>query len=155
MMEIRTVPDPILRQVCQPVVSFGTSLATLAEQMRETMAAYQGIGLAAPQVGELLRLVVVRVDGDAIAIANPVLICGRGSSHLDEGCLSCPGVLVRVRRSARVLVSGRNCDGAPVSYRVDQVEAHCIQHEIDHLDGRLILDHGPALDRSAGIGQSR
>jgi len=145
MMALRIVPDPVLRRTCPPIRSFGPAVADLAEQMGQTMLAHRGIGLAAPQVGVLLRLVVVLMDGAPVPIVNPVVDWQRGHAQLDEGCLSCPGVLVRVRRSAMVLVEGRHCDGSPVSYRFDKILAHCIQHEIDHLDGRLILDHGASL----------
>lgn len=151
MMDLRVVPDPVLRQISAPVQAFGPDLVALADRMREVMYAHRGIGLAAPQVGVLTRLVLVQMDGEAIAIANPVVDWGRGNSLMEEGCLSCPGVLVRVRRSAMVLVEGQRCDGSPTSYSFDKVLAHCIQHEIDHLDGRLILDHGPALPASPSL----
>lgn len=141
---LRVVPDPVLRQRCKPVRRFDRGLVDLADQMLRVMSAHRGIGLAAPQIGVLLRLVVMLVDDEPQTVANPVIDWADGSSLMDEGCLSCPGALVRVRRSALVLVEGQRIDGSPVTYRFSKLLAHCIQHEIDHLDGRLILDHGPA-----------
>lgn len=145
MMTLRVVPDPLLRRTSQPILRFPPAIGQLANEMASFMVAQRGIGLAAPQIGVLQRLVIVLVDGAPVPIANPIIAAARGQSQLDEGCLSCPGVLVRVRRHALVVVEGQRCDGNQVSYRFDRITAHCIQHEIDHLDGRLILDHGPPL----------
>ena len=143
-MHLRIFPDLILRKKCLPVIRFDAKLQSLATHMLDLMRINQGIGLAAPQVGILHRLVVMLVEDQPIIIANPVLDCTRGLSTMNEGCLSCPSIQVRIQRSALVVVEGQGLDGHPLSYRLDRVAAHCIQHEIDHLDGRLILDHGPA-----------
>jgi len=142
-MHLHIVPDPILRKRCQPVTRFDAKLEDLAARMLDLMRLHQGIGLAAPQVGILQRLVVMLMEDQPIVIANPVIDCTRGLSSMNEGCLSCPGVQVRIQRAALVVVEGQGLDGHHVSYRFDRVAAHCIQHEIEHLDGRLILDHGP------------
>jgi len=151
-LHLRIHPDPVLRQPCAPIMRFDHGLADLADQMRQIMLLHRGIGLAAPQVGVLRRLVVVLVDNEPHAIANPMIDWSSGSSVMDEGCLSCPGILVRVRRGALVLVEGRRLDGSPVTYRFNKILAHCIQHEIDHLDGRLILDQGPVLPVEPRLG---
>lgn len=141
-LRLRIVPDSALRSVCHPVTCFGATLARTAAAMQDLMLVHRGVGLAAPQVGLRERLVVVLVEDAPVVIANPVIVFGRGASSMEEGCLSCPGIVVRVGRTALVVVEGQALDGRPLSFRFDRVAAHCIQHEIDHLDGRLIIDHG-------------
>jgi peptide deformylase len=150
--DLRVVPDPVLRQRCEPIRRFDRGLADLAGQMQRVMLAHGGIGLAAPQIGVLQRLVVLLIDNEPQVIANPTIDWTSGISVLNEGCLSCPGILVRVQRGALVIVEGQHLDGTPVTYRFSKMLAHCIQHEIDHLDGRLILDYGPAQTGEAKTG---
>ncbi len=149
---LRVVPDPILRQRCEPIRRFDGSLAELASQMQRVMLAHGGIGLAAPQIGVLQRLIVLFIDNAPQVIVNPVIDWTSGMSILNEGCLSCPGVVVRVQRGALVIVEGQLVDGTSVTYRFSKLLAHCVQHEIDHLDGRLILDYGPAQTVEAQTG---
>ena len=147
---LRLLPDPVLRQTCAPVTCFDRAVSDLAADMQRLMLAHKGIGLAAPQVGIRQRVVVVLIDHEPLVIVNPVIDHGRGISHLNEGCLSCPGILVRVQRQALVLFEGQAVNGQRVSYSFDRLLAHCIQHEIDHLHGRLILDHGEPIYAPGG-----
>lgn len=145
-LEIRSLPDPVLRQVCTPVTDFGEPLATLARQMLDTMYAATGRGLAAPQVGIAQRLFVMDVtwkEGTPapMILVNPV-ISGRSDTLVtrEEGCLSIPVRTSLVTRPDRVWVSWRGVDGAQQEADFSGFAATCIQHEVDHLDGVLCID---------------
>lgn len=145
-LALRTVPDLVLRITAVPVeMPSETTIMRLAADMRDTMEAEGGIGLAAPQVGVSLRVIVVRTgrNGDSLALANPV-ITWRGERMLSEveGCLSIPGRLVTVLRHRRIQVEGYDIDqGVKVTINAKDTLARILQHEIDHLDGKLIIDH--------------
>jgi peptide deformylase len=142
---LRTQPDPVLRLVCEPVDAFDRSLRELAEEMRQLMLRHRGIGLAAPQAGVTLRLFVAEVDGRRLSIVNPRLqACGAGAEEGVEGCLSLPGVEVPVTRAKAVEVRGRTPEGKALSFIAEGLWARLVQHEVDHLNGRLICDYAPA-----------
>ena len=144
--DIRLVPDPVLRQACAPVVAFDEALAALARDMLDTMYAAPGRGLAAPQVGVALRLVVMDAgwkDGtpDPRVLVNPVLAwLSEARAVGEEACLSIPGPPVMVERAREVGLRWQDLDGTPREGRLSGFEAVCAQHEIDHLDGILCTD---------------
>ena len=144
-------PDPRLKAVCKPVAAVTDDIRRLADDMLETMYDAPGIGLAAPQVGQLLRLFVMDcVKGDdvpprPVALVNPEITwTSEGRRTYEEGCLSIPDHYAELERPAEVEVRWTGLDGEIRSERFDGLWATCVQHEIDHLDGRLFIDHlGP------------
>ncbi|MCS4506038.1 Peptide deformylase [wastewater metagenome] len=140
---IVTHPDPRLRQVSRPVERFDAELASLVDDMFETMHAEEGIGLAAVQIGIHLRLAVMQVeDNPARVLANPTYEKLGEPMPLDEGCLSVPGVRERTKsRVDRVHVRAQDVHGEWYEFEAEGLEAACVQHECDHIDGRLYIDH--------------
>jgi len=136
--------EPVLRERGAPVAHVNKDVRRLMEDMWETMDDAPGIGLAAPQVGSLLRVVVLQVEDDGYMLANPRVIEAHGSQDGVEACLSLPGVQGHVVRPQRVVVGGANRNGRPVKIEAEDLLARCFCHEIDHLDGRVFLDR--ALD---------
>lgn len=144
ILTVRTLGDPILRSKASPVSSFDDALRTLAEDMLETMRDAPGVGLAAPQVGHLIR-VFVWDDGEEHGVmANPEIVwASEETEEAEEGCLSVPGIYFPVVRAVRVRVDAQAVDGAAVEVEADGFRARIFQHEIDHLDGVLFLDRLP------------
>ncbi len=147
-------PDPRLKAVCDPVDAFDKDLRALADDMLETMYDAPGIGLAAPQVGVMNRMLVMDCVKDDLAAAEPmVLINPRvidASTDLnvyDEGCLSIPDQYAEVERPARVKLEWSDLDGKTVQKEFDGLWATCVQHEIDHLNGKLFIDYLKPLKR--------
>jgi peptide deformylase len=143
LRQVRKLGDPVLRATAVPVERFDESLRVEAERMGELMDAALGVGLAATQVGVLHRLLVYRAyaDDPITALVNPVLEWASDEREAaEEGCLSIPGIHVEVERSARVRVRARDVQGAELLVEAEGLEARVIQHEIDHLDGILVLD---------------
>jgi peptide deformylase len=152
ILDIRTYPDPVLVQKAQPVENIDESIRRVLDDMAETMYAASGVGLAAPQVGVSLRMIVVdaspRVEGEKlIKLVNPVVTFGEGSAVCEEGCLSVPGVSENVTRFAKVIVEGYNEQGKPVKIETETFLTTVLQHEIDHLNGVLFIDHLGRLKR--------
>ncbi len=150
--KVLTYPDPFLRQVAKPVTEFGAALDELIHDMAETMWDEPGIGLAAPQVGVGIRLFVydleVSNDHDKVqVVCNPEFILMEGAESDEEGCLSVPGFTANVKRSARVVMRGQDRDGGPIELDVSGLHARLLQHETDHLNGKLFIDHLSALKR--------
>lgn len=151
-LPIVTYPAPGLRVRCAPVESFDEKLAALAKQMIAAMHENEGVGLAAPQVGVPLRLFVCNETGkpeDDRVFVNPVLSGHEGAATGDEGCLSIPGVTVAVRRAERCSIAAVDVQGRPISASGAGLLARCWQHEVDHLDGRLIIDRMSEADAIA------
>jgi peptide deformylase len=153
LLPILFVPDPRLRSKAKPVAPGDPRIPALAEKMLATMYKAPGIGLAAPQVGELLRLVVVDIRPDdkpePIVMVNPEIIAAsRDRSTREEGCLSLPDQFADVTRPAVVKVRWTDLAGARQEREADGLLAACFQHEIDHLDGVLFVDHISALKRN-------
>ena len=151
-MRIIIYPDPRLRKACKPVEQFDKNLATLAARMIELMHEAKGVGLAAPQVGVLLRLFVCNTTGqseDDRAFVNPTLTDLTGDIESEEGCLSIPDVTVPIRRANACVLEARDLSGKPVKLQAVDLAARCWQHECDHLDGRLIIDRMSEADRIA------
>jgi len=152
-LDICTYPDPVLARKADPIEAVDDEVRRLAHEMAETMYAKDGIGLAAPQVGESRRLIVVDVTGpsrreDLRFIVNPVIEWSEGEVESEEGCLSVVNYRANVKRAEKVRVTGRDLDGNPVDIEADDIMAICLQHEIDHLDGILFIDHISRLKRS-------
>ncbi len=148
VLRVRLYGDPILRRKAAPIQTVTPDLKPVVEDMVETMFQQVGIGLAAPQVGLPLRLIVMD-DGKrgARALVNPVIVEQRGSALAEEGCLSLPGIFGEVERSEWVRVEALDVEGAPVSLEARGLHARVIQHEVDHLDGVLFIDRLPPVTR--------
>ncbi|MFA5160405.1 MAG: peptide deformylase [Candidatus Omnitrophota bacterium] len=139
--KIRIYPDPVLRKKCLPVEKITGEERDLFEEMLFIMRHFKGIGLAAPQVGISRSLIVADLGDSPICLANPVLLKIRGSETAEEGCLSIPGAKVVVNRPAEVIVGGLNEKGKSVMIETRGLLARVFQHELDHLEGKLIIDY--------------
>ena len=143
LAQIRQYPDAVLRMRANEVEQFDDDLARLADKMAHLMRDAHGVGLAATQVGVLQRLFVfqARDEEDVTAIVNPEITKrSTGVAVADEGCLSLQGVLVPVERALDVTIEGQDLTGAPLRLELDEMDARVVQHEIDHLDGVLMLE---------------
>lgn len=141
-MSIRTYGDPVLRRSAQTVETIDSETKKLCQRMVEEMIRGGGVGLAAPQIGVSRRIIVLDVDGAFHVLINPELIDRSDETELfTEGCLSVPGVHADVKRSHSATVAGTNLEGERVEITGEGFLARAIQHEMDHLDGRLFLDH--------------
>jgi peptide deformylase len=150
--DIRVIGDPVLREHAREVTEFDRGLRKLAKRMIRTMRDAPGVGLAAPQVGVLQRMLVYDVDDDPRVLVNPVLDeFSDETEEADEGCLSVPGVTMPVERSLSVRVRALDEYGEPVDFRAEGFEARVIQHENDHLDGVLIVDRTTRSARAAAL----
>ena len=151
LLDIRVLGDPVLRQTTTPVTEITPDLLRLAEDMLETMYVARGIGLAAPQVGRTERLAVIDLGGAPLVLFNPVVTASSSAAEKsEEGCLSIPEVYGDVERPARVTVAYVDRHGAQQVIEADDLLGRCLQHEIDHLDGKLFLDYlGPFKRRAA------
>jgi len=149
---ILVYPDPRLRQICEPVERVDDEIRALAARMMELMHEAKGIGLAAPQVGVLRRVFVCnttgKLGGDRVFV-NPRLVDLEGSAFAEEGCLSLPDVTVNVGRAVNCRIIARDLNGREVEMRGNDLDARCWQHEVDHLNGRLILDYMSEADKLA------
>ena len=162
ILEILTYPNPQLREVSKPVTEFNADLKKLVEDMLETMYDANGIGLAAAQVGELKRLLVIdtrprdeksrryaydemteleKKIEQPLVLINPVIVTGDGQTTFDEGCLSVPSFFETVERFEKIKVKACDVNGKEFLFEVDGLLAICIQHEMDHLEGTLFIDH--------------
>jgi peptide deformylase len=153
-MAIRTIlefPDQRLRTRAQPVTQFDAELGQLIDDMFETMYAAPGIGLAATQVDVHKRVLVIDVSearNEPLVFINPAILSREGVAETEEGCLSVPGIFDEVKRAAKVRVRSQDRDGAVLERDFEDVLAVCIQHEMDHLEGILFVDHLTALKRN-------
>ena len=143
LAQIRQYPDKVLKMRAREVERFDDDLARLAEKMSRLMHDARGVGLAATQVGVLQRLFVCHLAGDdeVTTIVNPEITKrSRSTEVADEGCLSLQGVLVPVERNAEVTIEGQDVTGAPLKLELEEMDARVVQHELDHLDGVLMLE---------------
>ena len=149
-LEILEIPDTRLRKIAKPVEAFDDELERLAGDMTETMYSAQGIGLAATQVNIHQRLLVLDVsegqDQPRVYI-NPKILASEGSETCEEGCLSVPGTYAEVTRAESIHISAQNVDGSFFEEELDGMHAICLQHEIDHLNGKLFIDYLSPLKR--------
>ncbi|MDP2729436.1 MAG: peptide deformylase [Dehalococcoidales bacterium] len=147
VLPIRLVPDPVLRQKAKRVRSVNGSIHKLISDMIETMYAAPGVGLAAPQVGVSLRVIVIGLpEEEEIILINPEVVRRRGERVVNEGCLSLPGYVGQIKRAESVTVKGRDRDGREVRIKADELLAQALEHEIDHINGRLYTDHLESKD---------
>ena len=155
-LDIRTFGDPVLKTRAAPVETFDDSLARLTEDMLATMRENDGVGLAANQVGRLKRVLVASVEDEDYVIVNPVLSdISETTERSQEGCLSIPGINVDVDRPTAVTVTGQNASGEPLRIEAQDMLARVLQHEVDHLDGVLILDRTDRQSRKEAMREWR
>jgi peptide deformylase len=144
-LQLRLFPDPVLRMLAQPLDRFGTAVEALARDMLALMRLRQGIGLAAPQIGLAVRLIVADVGKGTVCLVNPKLAPLAAPEVAAEGCLSLPGVSLEIERAAAVEVRGFDPSGQRRHFTARGLLARVLQHEVDHLDGILIIDRGRAV----------
>ena len=152
ILEIVKYGDPLLTKRADEITQFDDSLRKLVDDMFETMYGAPGVGLAAPQVGVLKRLFVMDCTAGKnktkkVALINPVIETEEGEQVGDEGCLSFPGIFVQVTRPQRLVVRAQDTDGSPITLDVMDLEARCVSHETDHLDGELFISYLSPLKR--------
>ena len=147
IIQIRTMPDPVLSQKSRRVKNIDSPIHRLVDDMLESMHAASGIGLAAPQVGITMRVVVIQLpEEEEIVLINPQIVRKAGEIEGVEGCLSIPGYVADVRRAAKVTVKALDRDGKETRFKGEDLLARVFQHEIDHLNGVLYIDHLDSLD---------
>ncbi len=152
VLEIKKYPEPVLKQRAQEITDINGNLQELIDNMVETMYAAPGIGLAANQVGELKRVIVVDITagkekGNLIVLVNPEIAEAEGKTDSEEGCLSVPKYTSIIKRAKKVLVKGLDRDGNPVEIEAEGLLARAFQHEIDHLEGVLFIDRLSPIKR--------
>jgi peptide deformylase len=153
IMALRTIlefPDPRLRTRAQPVTEFDSALGTLIDDLFETMYAAPGIGLAATQIDVHRRVIVIDISKDRtepVTLVNPQILTREGEESTEEGCLSVPGIFDQVKRASKIRVRAQDRAGAEFERDYDDILAVCIQHEMDHLDGKLFVDYLSDLKR--------
>jgi peptide deformylase len=154
IIPVRTLPDPILRQKARRVKSIDQSVKKLIDDMIETMHSASGVGLAAPQVGVPLRVIVIGIpEEEEIALINPQIVRRAGERLVNEGCLSVPGYFAQVQRAEVVRVKGLDRTGKEVRLKADDLLAQALEHEVDHLNGVLYVDHLESMDELKPVEQ--
>lgn len=151
ILTILRYPDPRLHTKAAPVEKVDDEIRTLVKNMAETMYAAPGVGLAATQVNVHKRVLVMDVSethDQLIALVNPEIVASDGAGEREEGCLSVPGIYEKVRRAERVTVTALDLDGKPLRLEADGLLAVCIQHEIDHLNGKVFVEYLSQLKQS-------
>jgi peptide deformylase len=151
VLDIRVLGDPILREETKPVTEITDELRTLARNMFDTMYVAKGIGLAAPQIGRSECMAVVDVEDNPLVIINPEVVHSEGKAKGEEGCLSIPDVYGDVERPEIVRVRATGLDGKEFEIEADGLFARCLQHEIDHLHGKLFVDYLSVLRRRSAL----
>jgi peptide deformylase len=154
LREVLQFPDPRLTRVSEPIGEVTDELRELARDMCEVMYDEPGIGLAAPQISEAVRLIVVDTEWseeggerNPIVMVNPEIVESSGQIVWEEGCLSVPDLTADVTRASRVKIKGTDLDGQTLEIEAEELQAVCFQHELDHLDGILFIDHISRLKR--------
>ncbi len=148
VIPIRIAPDPVLKQKSKRVRSIDGSIKKLVGNMLETMHAASGVGLAASQVGVPLRVIVIGMPGEEdIALINPQIVRRTGERLVNEGCLSIPGYIGEIKRAESVTVKGRDQNGKEIRIKADELLAQALEHEIDHVNGVLYVDHLESMDK--------
>jgi len=147
VLPIRTAPDSILRQKAKRVRSIDGSIHRLIDDMIETMHAASGVGLAAPQVGVPLRVIVIGLpEQEEIVLVNPEIARRSGERLVNEGCLSIPGYVGEVKRAVSVTVKGRDRNGKATRIKGEELLAQALEHEINHINGVLYIDQLESID---------
>jgi peptide deformylase len=146
---IRVLPEPILRRKSKKVARIDRYVQRLIDDMLETMRAASGVGLAAPQIGVSLRIAVIELPGasEVIVLINPEIIKKQGERLVHEGCLSVPGYQGEIKRSVWVKVKAKDRYGRNIRLKGEELLAQALEHEIDHLDGILYIDHVDGADK--------
>ena len=147
LKELVVYPNPILRETSEIVEEVGEDIRHLIDDMAETMYASRGIGLAAIQIGVPKRVIVIDVGEGLVALVNPVISKQEGEAQMEEGCLCLPGVMVDVTRSERVTVKALDAKGEEVTFDAEGLFGRALQHEIEHLEGILIVDKVSKIKR--------
>jgi peptide deformylase len=158
VLDILEYPDPRLRKIAAPVAVVAADIQKLVSDMAETMYAAPGVGLAATQVNVHKRVIVIDMSDardDLNVFINPVIVAADGEAECEEGCLSVPGYYDIVRRAARVTVRAQDERGRPFELTTDGTLAVCIQHEMDHLEGKVFVDYLSPLKRARLSARSR
>ncbi len=142
VVKIRTLPDPVLRQKAKKVANIDGSVRKLVDDMIDTMRAVSGVGLAAPQIGVPLRIAVIEMPGEeVITLINPQIIKKQGERMIEEACLSVPGYQGEVKRAVTVKVKAQDRQGREFRIKGEGLLAQALEHEINHLNGILYIDH--------------
>jgi peptide deformylase len=149
VLPIRTLPDPVLRQKSKRVKTIDGSILKLIENMLETVRVAPGrAGLAAPQVGVPLRVIVIDIPGaENVVLINPEIVKRSGERPVTEGCLSVPGYYGEIKRAESVTAKGRDASGKEIRIKAEELLAQALEHEIDHLNGILYIDHLESQDK--------
>ena len=148
ILEIRKYGDPILRKKCQEVKDVNQGIKKLADDMTETMFEFKGAGLSAPQIGKDKRMITENLgNGKSLSLINPKILKKTGKIIMEEGCLSLPNIFVEVKRPEEVVVEGLDKDGKKVRTKAKALLSRILQHEIDHLNGILMIDRIPFWKR--------
>ncbi len=148
VLKIRTLPDPVLRQKAKKVTKIDGSIQKLIDDMIDTMHAAPGVGLAAPQIGVPLRLAVIELPGEElITLINPAIIKKQGERIVAEACLSVPGYQGEIKRAVTVKVKAQDRQGKEIRLKGEELLAHALEHELDHLNGTLYIDHIESPDK--------
>ena len=158
VLRILEYPDPRLKKVAAPVTAFTADIEKLVRDMAETMYSAPGVGLAATQVDVHKRVIVIDVSDakdQLLVFINPELVAAEGEAECEEGCLSVPGYYDKVIRAARVTVRARNARGEPFEIEAEGLLAVCIQHEMDHLDGKVFVERLSPLKRARLLARLR
>jgi peptide deformylase len=152
---IRTFGDPVLRTPAEPVDEFSSALERLVDDMLETMYEAPGVGLAAPQIGISRRIFVADIGDGPFVMANPAIVEARESWTFEEGCLSVPGRFWPIKRPGFAAAEGVDADGNPVRVEGDELLGRVLQHEIDHLNGMLLLQRLPRRVKKQALRELR
>ena len=151
LLTILNYPDPRLHTVAKPVTTFDTNLKRLVQDMQETMYAAPGIGLAATQVNQHVQLIVIdtsKEQNDLLVLINPKIVSQSGTQTYEEGCLSVPGIYETVTRAEQIKVQAQDVDGKQFTLDADGLLSVCIQHEMDHLKGKVFVEYLSPLKRN-------
>lgn len=151
LLTILNYPDPRLHTVAKPVTTFDANLKRLVQDMKETMYAAPGIGLAATQVNQHVQLIVIdtsKEQNDLLVLINPKIMSQSGTQTYEEGCLSVPGIYETVTRAEQIKVQAQDLDGKTFTLDADGLLSVCIQHEMDHLKGKVFVEYLSPLKRN-------
>ncbi|MCX5887509.1 MAG: peptide deformylase [Proteobacteria bacterium] len=147
VLELLIYPNPLLKKKTEKVEKIDSAVKKLIRDMAETMYFHKGVGLAAPQVGVSKQIITIDAGKGLICLINPTLVSKEGEMQIEEGCLSCPEVSLSVTRCRKVVVKGLDPEGKEVMIEAEELLARIFQHEIDHLEGVLIIDRVSPLKR--------
>ncbi len=152
ILEIKKYPNPVLRKKCQEVTEITDEIRNLSQDMKETVEQKDGLGLAAPQIGELKRIIIIQTANGPEVFINPKITRkSKGTEIREEGCLSFPGLFLKIKRAGEIEMEFLNLRGEKKEMKAGGLSARIFQHEIDHLDGILLIDRIPFLQKLCQI----